>query len=92
MSASFLCNRRDAMVTLSSKIHAAIRAVVAAAAKQGKLVQVYGEAEKIRRANIGDNVALEDIVEALIARSSDGPGYESNPGDALAALLGEPVH
>jgi len=58
------------MVTLSAKIRAAITAAVAAAAKQGELVQVYVEAEKIRRANIADNVALEDIVEALILQSA----------------------
>ena len=79
------------MVTLSAKIRAAITAAVAAAAKQRELVQVYVEAEKIRRANIADNVALEDIVEALILQSANGPGYHSDPGDALAAMLGEPT-
>jgi hypothetical protein len=79
------------MVTLSAKIRAAITAAVAAAAKQGEFVQVYVEAEKIRRANIADNVALEDIVEALIVQSANGPGYHSDPGDALAAMLGEPI-
>jgi hypothetical protein len=79
------------MVSLSAKIRAAITAAVAAAAKQGELVQVYVEAEKIRRANIADNVALEDIVEPLILQSANGPGYHSDPGDALAAMLGEPI-
>jgi hypothetical protein len=85
-------SRRDAMMILSRKIRTAISAVVAAAAKQGQLVQVYVEAEKIRRANIADNVALEDIVEALINKSAAGPGYESDPGEATAALLGESIH
>ena len=80
------------MMILSRKIRTAISAVVAAAAKQGQLVQVYVEAEKIRRANVADNVALEDIVEALITKSAAGPGYESDPGGATAALLGEAIH
>jgi hypothetical protein len=79
------------MATLPAKISTAITAAVAAAARQGELVQVYIEAEKIRRANIADNVALEDIVEALIVQSANGPGYHSDPGDALAAMLGEPI-
>ena len=80
------------MKVLSRNIRTAISAVVATAAKQRQLVQVYAEAEKIRQANIADNVALEDIVEALINRSAAGPGYESDPGEATAALLGESIH
>jgi hypothetical protein len=83
------CKRRDAMVTLPAKMQAEITAVVAAAAKKGVLVRAYFEAEKIRQAHIADNVALEDIVEAIIVQSTNGPGYESDPSDALAALLGE---
>ena len=80
------------MIVLSRKIRTAISAVVAAAAKQGQLVQVYAEAEKIRLANIADNVALEEIVEALINKSAGGPGYHSDPSEARAALLGESIH
>jgi hypothetical protein len=81
----FSATRRDAMIVLSRKMRTAISAVVAAAAKQGQLVQVYAEAEKIRRANIADNVALEEIVEALINKSAGGPGYHSDPDEARAA-------
>jgi hypothetical protein len=79
------------MVLLSSKIRAEIAAVVAAAAKSGELVRAYFEAEKIRQANIVDNMALEDIVEAIIELSVGGPGYESDPGDARGAMLGSPT-
>jgi hypothetical protein len=78
-----------AMVALSSKIHAEIAAVVEAAAKAQVLVRVYVEGEKIRQANIADNIALEDIVQEIIDQSAKGPGYEADPNDALSALLGE---
>ena len=80
------------MKVLSRKIRMAISAVVAAAAKQRQLVQVYAEAEKIRQANIADNVALEEIVEALIKKAAGGIGYHSDPSEARAALLGESIH
>ena len=80
------------MNVLSRKIRIAISAVVAAAAKQRQLVQVYAEAEKIRQANIADNVALEEIVEALIKKAAGGIGYHSDPSEARAALLGETIH
>ena len=80
------------MIVLSRKMRTAISAVVATAAEHGQLVQVYAEAEKIRRANIEDNVALEEIVEALINKSAAGPGYHSDPYEARAALLGESIH
>jgi hypothetical protein len=79
------------MVKLSSKIRSEISAVVAAAAKSSELIRLYFEAEKIRRANIADNVALEDIVDAIIKQSNGGPGYEADPRDAHAAMLGEPT-
>jgi hypothetical protein len=77
------------MVALSSKIHAEIAAVVKAAIKGQVLVRVYVEGEKIRQANLADNVALEDIVQEIIDQSANGPGYEADPIDALPALLGE---
>jgi hypothetical protein len=80
------------MNVLSRKMRMAISAVVAAAAEQRQLVQVYAEAEKIRQANLADNVALEEIVEALIKKSSGGLGYHSDPSEARAALLGETIH
>jgi hypothetical protein len=80
------------MIVLSRKIRMAISAVVAAAAKQGQLVQIYAEAEKIRQANLADNVALEEIVEALINKAAGGVGYHLDPSEARAALLGESIH
>ena len=77
---------------LSAKVQAEISAVVESAVKAGTLVRVYAEADKIRQAHIVENIALEDIVEAIIARSADGPGYEADPKDALAALLGVSVN
>jgi hypothetical protein len=76
---------------LPSKIHAEISAVIDAANKAQVLVRVYVEAEKIRQANIADNIALEDIVEEIIVQSADGLGYEADPVDAAAALLGNSI-
>jgi hypothetical protein len=78
------------MRNLSAKMHTEIMAVVKAATKAGTSVKVYAEAETIRLANVSDNVALEDIVEEMITRCKDGPGYEENPWEALGALLGIP--
>jgi hypothetical protein len=80
------------MIVLSRKMRIAISAVVAAAVKQGQLVQVYAEAEKIRQANLADNVALEEIIEALVTKAASGPGYHFDPSEARAALLGESIH
>jgi hypothetical protein len=80
------------MKVLSRNIRTAISAVVATAAKQRQLVQVYAEAEKIRQANLADNVALEEIVEALVKKAAGGVGYHSDPDEARAALLGETIH
>jgi hypothetical protein len=77
---------------LSPKICTAISEVVKTAAKAQVLVQVYAEAEKICRTNLEENIALEDIVEEMIRRSSFWPGYEADPNQARAAILGEPVH
>jgi hypothetical protein len=74
---------------LSRKVHDDISAVVDAATKTRNLVQVYAEAEKIRQANLDENIALEDIVQEIMNRSAHGPGYVADPGDALNALLGE---
>jgi ribosomal protein S3AE len=76
------------MRKLSDKMHTEITAVVAAATRTGTSVKIYAEAETIRQANVSDNIALEDIVEEMITRCKDGPAYEDNPFDALAALLG----
>jgi hypothetical protein len=80
------------MRVLSRKMRMAISDVVATAAQQRQLVPVYAEAEKIRLANLADNVALEEIVEALIKKASGSVGYHSDPDEARAALLGETVH
>jgi hypothetical protein len=78
------------MVTLSSRMNAQIDAVVEAATNARQLVRVYFEAENIRQANVTDNVALEDIVDAIIARCALVPGYELDPSEALNALFGDP--
>jgi hypothetical protein len=84
-----MLNRKEpAMRKLSSKIHSEINDLVEAAKKAGILIRVYAEAEKIRQANLNENVALEDIVEAIMNQSAHGPGFEANPTDALNALLG----
>jgi hypothetical protein len=76
---------------LSSKVHAEIAAVVEEAKKARALIHVYAEAEKIRKANLTENIALEDIAEELIKRAGDGPGYEADPLEALQSLLGSEV-
>jgi hypothetical protein len=74
---------------LSRKVHDDISAVVDAATRTRNLVQVYAEAEKIRQANLDENIALEDIVQEIMSRSAHGPGYVADPDDALNALLGD---
>ena len=78
------------MRKLSEKMQAEILAVVQASTRAGTSVSVYAESETIRQANLSDNIALEDIVDEMIARAKNGPGYEENPYDALEALLGNP--
>jgi hypothetical protein len=73
---------------LSPKMHAEIRALVEAAKRTGTVIQIYAEADHIRRANIVENIALEDVVEALIAGAAKGPGYVADPEEASEALLG----
>ena len=41
----------------------------------GTLVSVYAEAERIRRRIPDENVALEDIVEEIMAQCRDAPGF-----------------
>jgi hypothetical protein len=69
-------------------MHAEIGAVLKTALKTRNLVRVYAEAERIRQANLKDNIALEDIVSELMRLSVHGPGFEANPADARDALLG----
>jgi hypothetical protein len=73
---------------LPGKIQNEIASVVSSAKDAQVLVQVYAEAETIRLANVEENIALEDIVEAIIDQSIDGPGCEVNPDQAREALLG----
>ena len=75
---------------LSPKVQADVAAAVSAAAEAGKILNVYAEADLIRRANLAENIALEDIVDALIAGSADGPGCLIDPGEAMDALMGKP--
>lgn len=77
------------MKALTPKMHAEITAVVSAARKTKSLVRVYAEAERIRQANLEENIALEDIVNELMELSAHGPGFESDPSDARSALMGK---
>jgi hypothetical protein len=52
------------------------------------VLHVYAEAERIRRNNLSDNVALEDIVDALMSATSNGMAYCFDPEEAADALLG----
>jgi hypothetical protein len=56
------------MRPLTQKILAEIDAVVDLAKRSRTIVQIYAEAENIRRANFTANIALEDIVDALLLR------------------------
>lgn len=73
---------------LTPKIKAEIALAIDKAKEAGVLVHVYAVAESIRLANVSDNIALEDIVEAVITSASNGPGYEVDPDEARDALLG----
>lgn len=54
----------------------------------GQLVSVYGEAERIRHGGPNENVALEDIVEEIMAQCSDAPGFEIDVNEAWTSLMG----
>jgi hypothetical protein len=73
---------------LPAKVLNEIALVVSRAARTQVLVRVYAEADTIRLAHIAENIALEDIVQAIIERSVEGPGCEVDPDDARDALLG----
>jgi hypothetical protein len=75
------------MRSLSDKMQAEISGVLNAATASGGVVRIYAEAERIRRNHLPDNVALEDIVEALMG-SIDGLAYSFDPEEAADALLG----
>jgi hypothetical protein len=73
---------------LSSKVLNEIAVVVSKAAQARVLIRVYAEADAIRLANLNENIALEDIVQAIIERSAGGLGCEVDPDHARDALLG----
>ena len=64
-------------IALTPKMLTEIHTVIALATRSGALVRVYAEAEKIRLANIFDNVALEDILDELVVKSAMAWGFES---------------
>jgi hypothetical protein len=51
---------------------------------------VYREADKIRRANLNENIALEDIAEELMERAilMRGPGLKFDLAEARQSFLG----
>jgi hypothetical protein len=73
---------------LPAKIVDQIATVVKSAVHQQVLIRVYAQAEAIRLANIEENIALEDIVQAIIDGSGESLGCEVNPDEARDALLG----
>lgn len=77
---------------LSQKVLAQIDDSVKAAADAGTLVRVYFEAERIRQANLHENLALEDIVEEIIRRCAGSHGYEADPQEAGSAWTHQQIH
>ena len=80
---------RLAMRALTPKVLSEIDAAVAEARRTGSLIRIYAEAENIRRSNLADNIALEDIVEELMIQCACGPGFELDPYEAHDSLLGD---
>ena len=52
------------------------------------LVNVYCEADRLRRCYPDDNIALEDIVEEILEHCHDGPGFELDVYEAQSAIMG----
>jgi hypothetical protein len=77
------------MRALAPKVLSEIDAAVAAARRMGSLIRIYAEAENIRRSNLADNIAFEDIVEELMIQCACGPGFELDPYEALDSLMGD---
>jgi hypothetical protein len=77
------------MRALTPKVLSEIDAAVAAARRTGSLLRIYAEAENIRRSNLADNIALEDIVEEFVIQCACGQGFELDPYEALDSLIGD---
>ena len=52
-----------------------------------ELVNVYGEAERIRRGGLDENVALEDIADEIREQCRDAPGFEIDVFEAQSSFM-----
>jgi hypothetical protein len=59
--------------------------------RRGETLQAYQEAARIQARNPADNVALEDIVDALIRGAGRILAVELQPPKALEVLIDMPV-
>jgi thiamine biosynthesis protein ThiC len=78
-----------AMKLISLEIHKAIReAVLQARTAEQCTINVYVLAERIRVENLEENVALEQIVELIVAHAGSGICFEFDPTAVVKTLLG----
>jgi hypothetical protein len=75
------------LTVLPKKVLIDIDAAIDAAAKEKLLLRVYAVAEVIRRKHASENIALEDIAEAVMSRSAKGTAFEVDISDAASAVL-----
>ena len=76
------------MTMLPARILFEIRVLRYRSIDRGELVNVYGEAERIRRNHPDDNVALEDIADEIMEQCWDSPGLEFDPLEAERSIIG----
>lgn len=80
-------------ITLPLSMLRRISAVLNEASKGNRPIQVYAEAEKVRRIHPEANVALEDIIENFITMGrKHNVAFEIDPAHATAAVMGLDRH
>jgi hypothetical protein len=77
------------MKLISPAIHSAVTKALKTANDRGATtLRVYAVAESIRAAHQGENTALEDIVDLIVAQSGPAVALEVDAADAKAAVMG----
>ena len=75
------------LTSLPTNVLIDIDAVIEAAAREKRFLRVYAVAEIIRQKHASENIALEDIAEAVMSRSAKGTAFEVDISDAASAVF-----
>lgn len=78
------------MKFISPSIRSAVTEVLETANNGGSTtLRVYAVADKIREANPGENIALEDIVDLIVTECGPAIALEVDAADAKSAVMGD---